>query len=216
MANLVWPITTRDSDIYKKMYGVRSNGVLGVFIDIPEKLDMSKVEIFSIISLVTVDYRKQSGLRMFIEQVWPRIKTKIPNARLIFGGHNTETFNNPQNGIQRLGFIEDTAILLDKGFIFINSQDSRSGVKIKSLVAMAWGKLLVSTGVGVQGIEGIPGEHYLCGDEPIELARLIVEAMENPEGKRNIMKNGYEFVKKNYCKNVFMKNSLPLIENIES
>ena len=214
MADLVWSITTRDADIYEKYLGVSSNGVLGVYVDIPEEPDMSKVDFSTIISLVTIDYRKEGGLRIFIEQAWPRIKAKIPHARLILGGRNTETFNNTSIGIKGLGFISDTTSQLEKGFIFLNTQDSGSGVKIKSLVAMAWGKLLVSTRVGVQGIEGTPGKHFLCGDEPREIARMIVDAMENPEEKNIIIKNGYDFVKKNYCKEVFLKNSLPLVESL--
>jgi len=214
MADFVWPITSRDADIYEKYLGISSNGVLGVYIDIPGEPDMSKIDFSTIISLVSIDYRKESGLRMFIEQAWPRIKAKIPHSRLILGGQNTEAFNNTSDGIQGLGFVSDTTPLLEKGFIFLNSQDSGSGVKVKSLVAMAWGKLLVSTKVGVQGIEGIPGEHFLCGNGPRELARIIIDSMEYPEKKKFIIKNGYEFVKKNYCKEVFLKNCLPLVESL--
>ena len=214
MADLVWSITARDANIYKKNLGVDSNGVFGVYVDIPEEHNISKVDFYTIISLVTIDYRKEGGLRKFIEQDWPRIKSKIPHALLILGGQNTESFNNTSIGIRGLGYISDVKPILENGFIFLNTQDSGSGIKIKSLIAMAWGKLLVSTRVGIQGIEGIHGKHFLCGNESKEFSRMIIDALENPVAYKYIIKNGYDFVKKNYCKEVFLKNCLPLVESM--
>jgi hypothetical protein len=44
----------------------------------------------------------------------------------------------------------------------VNPQESGTGIKLKSIIAMAAGRALVSTDIGLEGIEGTHGKHYIC------------------------------------------------------
>ena len=56
------------------------------------------------------------------------------------------------------------------------------GTRLKIFEALAMGKAVVSTAVGAEGLPLVPGEHYLCGDEPADFARAVVALLRNPGG----------------------------------
>ncbi len=213
-ADLVWAITERDASQYKKTYNASVDGVLGVYLDSSLFQKPSRTFGDTILSLGSADYRKGSGLRSFIREAWPELRIIESKLKLILGGRHTETFHNPKEGIQGLGFVADSKSFLQKGFIFINPQESGSGIKLKSLVALASGKLLISTKVGVQGIEGVNGKHFVCGDNQRDLARLIIEILKNPEEAIDIAQNGKSFANKNYSKEIFLENHNFLLEEL--
>ncbi len=211
-SSVSWAITSRDRLNYKNIYNIDVDGVMGVFLVLPDNNKLQSKSTKAIISIGTIDYRKEGGLHKFIQEAWPIIKSKSPECRLILGGINTERYDNRESGISGLGFISDIEQFLEKGYIFLNSQHIGSGIKLKSLVAMAWGKLLVTTSVGVQGIDGVHGEHFLCCDKSENLAELIIEVLENPQDKKVIAENSRAFVEKYYSRESFLESSLPLLD----
>jgi hypothetical protein len=51
---------------------------------------------------------------------------------------------------------------------------------VKTLECMSAGVAVVTTQVGIEGIGGIPGTHYLLGESPEELADHVVRLLNSP------------------------------------
>ena len=54
---------------------------------------------------------------------------------------------------------------------------SGSGIKLKSLHALADGKVLLTTPIGAQGIPGVPGTDYLLAERVEEMGGVLGEAL---------------------------------------
>lgn len=204
-SNLFITISKDDVTEYQSL-GINANLVLGVFLPyslLPTQNNSSN----NLIHIGTADLRKGNALKVFIDNVWPRLHELHPDVNFYLAGTGTEKFNNPRLGIFGLGRIKDESELFSQGMIFINPQLEGSGIKIKSLVALSYNKCLVSTKIGVEGIDLVNGtEAIICdGFENMlqELDNLLVS-----NGLIDfIANNGNKKYQSNYTKNAFMSEA---------
>lgn len=198
LADVYWTITEEDAIESRRAFGRQVDGVLGVDIR-PSRFDSVKPgNLHTILYLGSADYRKAHGIRTFLETSWPRLRKAYPQARLLLGGLGTEAFNRPDEGVLGLGFVEDAIAFLGQGFIFFNPQQAGTGIKIKSLNAMAAGKLLISSANGVLGIGGRDKVHYRVAETAEALSGVILDAWENPETACRVAANGKKLVQENF------------------
>lgn len=199
-------ISTDDALWYEKELQIRTQGVVGCMLeesffesapwpDVPKKL----------LYLGSADLRKGDALHRLIREGWPLIRMAIPDAELILGGRGTEAFHRPDQGITGMGFIEDEKSFLTSGEIFLNPQQMGAGIKLKSLVAAAAGKLLISTSVGVEGTGLKSEEHSIVADTFPEMAEKAIWYLKNPDESRSIAERGRSFVRQAYSKESFYR-----------
>lgn len=170
-------ITSSDAVRYNAIYNTSVTGVLGVRIDVPHFENVTAGDINTVVHIGGVDLRKMHGISKFLEYGWPKVRRANPDAKIIFGGFGSEILERPSLGIRALGGIEDEREVMGKGLIFINPQEAGSGVKIKSLHAMAANKALVSTENGIGGIAITRGHHCVVTMSPGEMGTEIVRLM---------------------------------------
>ncbi|MGV3558424.1 glycosyltransferase [Larkinella arboricola] len=96
------------------------------------------------------------GINYFIDKIFPDIIKKFKGIKLLIGGgicdYLSETNNEFNNNIELLGRFEDIKEFYNKGDIVINPVFNGSGLKIKSLEAISYGKTLISHPHSVEGI----------------------------------------------------------------
>lgn len=214
LANQLWAISTSDLQEYERRLGIHCDGVFGVSIDIGRYATVPEGDIKTVISIGTVDLRKSLGLQRFIVESWPRILSRYPTARLLLGGLNSERLTDPQQNISGIGRVEDDRDILGQGLIMVNTQEIGAGINLKSIVAMASGKALVSTQKGVEGIEGVNGKHFLAGPDAGSLAPLILELMDDPIRARQIGQEARKFVASMYSEARLEAQVRPLLERL--
>lgn len=73
---------------------------------------------------------------------------------------------------------------------------SGAGIRIKIIEAMALGKTIVTTTVGIAGIDAVHGEHILIADTAEEFIQQIHFCFEQPEKAKGIGKNAQQFVRR--------------------
>ncbi|TOF69954.1 hypothetical protein CGJ18_23500, partial [Vibrio parahaemolyticus] len=122
----------------------------------------------------TADTRKGADLLNFVSTAWPLVMKVFPNARLVLGGKGTEMLSNADYNIVGLGFVDSDKTILQEGNIFINPQMTGSGIKIKSIIAMAAKKVLVTTPVGIEGIDANQGVHFIMASNSLSQAEAII------------------------------------------
>jgi len=78
--------------------------------------------------------------------------------------------------------------------VFIAPLRYGGGIKIKNLHAMANGIPVVTTKVGIEGIEGVSPENMLVADSPAKIASTVVSLLADPQRAERIGMNGREAV----------------------
>ena len=92
------------------------------------------------------------GLRDFLRFAWPRIIAAVPEARLDVVGTVGEAVPDPVAGLRLLGRIDDLEAAYATARIVINPAVAGTGLKIKTLEALANLKPIVVWPSGVDGI----------------------------------------------------------------
>jgi glycosyltransferase involved in cell wall biosynthesis len=135
------------------------------------------------------------GLLWFVDRSWPLIRASAPDAALtVIGSHPPPgiTALDGASGIRVLGYVPDTSPFLDQAAISIAPLRYGAGMKGKVIEAFACGIPVVSTSVGVQGINVTPGQHAAVADEPIDFARAVSDLLHDPERAARIGIAGQE------------------------
>lgn len=197
----LWAISEQDFRTYKDEYKYQCNGVMGVIVPVDSRAKGKSTGNHNVVSLGSWDLRKGLGMEAFIMQEWPKVRDRYPDACLMIGGKGSERFRDSKMRIEGVGFVSNSDSFVEQGDVFINPQLIGSGVKLKSLNALALGRLLISTVNGVSGIPGEHGCHFLVG-EANELGGLILEAFEDRARMDRIRARGHGMIVRNYSAEV--------------
>ena len=140
-----------------------------------------------------MDWRPNiAAIQWFISEVWPAVHLAAPEFTFHFAGRSMPEFlkqDLPQQ-IYCEGEVADAeAFIRDKDMLIVPLR-SGGGIRVKILEGMAAGKLVISTAVGMQGIEAENGIHYLQADTPEAFAAAVKTATTNPAKAASIAECG--------------------------
>lgn len=112
------------------------------------------------------------GLRWFLRHVWPRLRSSYPNATLDVIGEGGDGCLDIQaiSGVQVHGYVPNPQAFWERAALAIVPVFAGGGTRIKILDAWQRGVPVVSTSIGVEGLDALPGEHLLIADRPDEFA----------------------------------------------
>lgn len=148
----------------------------------------------------------QDALLYFCGQIFPKIRAKVPTAKLtITGRHAPEKIVQLGKlpGIEYVGYVPSMEPYYERTSIVICPLLNGAGTRIKILDAMAHKRPVVSTTIGAEGLEAVDGKHLLIADDPETFAAKCTELLTDPEKRRVMAARAYEFVKENYDVSVF-------------
>jgi glycosyltransferase involved in cell wall biosynthesis len=123
------------------------------------------------------------GLRFLVHDVFPRVRAVVRDARLSVIGRDPPDLGGggSPDGVDVLGRVPDVRPEILRSALFVAPTRIGSGVRVKTLEALALGRPVVATSVGCSGIDVRPGEHLLVADDPDALAGHIVALLRDPE-----------------------------------
>jgi len=209
----VWTITDTDALDYQNLYGRTPDGVIGVDIDIARMARCAKGMPLKVMHLGGSDARKAQGLNWLVDEVWPHVRQHVPQAELHLGGLGSEPYARPTLAVYAHGCVEDDVAFMGEGVVFVNPQQAGSGIKLKSLTAMAANRLLVTTSNGSRGIPGRPGFHFFQGDDTQTMVRNLVMSLSQSPENDAIRRNGIQLVREHYSQDKLEARALPLVKS---
>lgn len=112
----------------------------------------------------------------FVERIFPILRRAEPGIRFIIAGANPspEVRALACNDIVVTGLVEDLRDVFDVARVFVCPLRVGAGVKGKVASAMAYGIPVVTTAIGAEGVDFVPGEHLLIEDDPEDFARATL------------------------------------------
>lgn len=115
------------------------------------------------------------AVQLFLERCWPRIRGLAPSARFLVVGRNPEkipSFGTSLDGVEFLGFVEDIDAVYRRARVVVCPIVAGGGTRVKLVEAAAYGKPIVSTTIGAEGLDFQNGVQALIADDMDEFARL--------------------------------------------
>jgi glycosyltransferase involved in cell wall biosynthesis len=123
------------------------------------------------------------GVTHFVQDIWPRIAEARPDARLkIVGGRPPASLlalAGPR--VELTGFVPDLRPHLAAAAAVVVPLRLGGGTRLKIVEAMAVGKAIVSTTLGSEGIEAVPGRDLLIEDQPAAFADAVNRLLADPD-----------------------------------
>ena len=176
----------------KDKSALRQLGVTRKITVIPNGVDLNYFSVSSfassnghdLIFVGTLDYDPcEKGVWYFCDKILPLIKHQIPDVRFVAIGRNPskrlQVIATANSGITLTGRVEDIRPFIYRARVFVVPLLSGSGTRLKILEAMAMGIPVVTTSIGVEGIEAVSGEHLWIADSPTEFTKAIVRLLCN-------------------------------------
>jgi len=141
------------------------------------------------------------GVLWFTREIWPQIRGQMPGAKLNIAGHSPPAAMQRLNSIEGVsvkGFVKEPLTLYGGSSVVIVPLRAGGGTRLKILEAMAFGRLVVSTSVGCEGLEVVSGEHLIVADTPHDFAAGVVRALNDPELRQRITAKARKLVETHY------------------
>ncbi len=153
----------------------------------------------ALIFIGTMDFRPTvDAVTWFVDKVWPLVD--VPELRFFIVGRAPTSAVRKLAGerIKVTGAVPDVAPYLTRAAAAIVPIRSGSGSRLKVLEAMAAGVPIVSTSVGMAGIDAKPNSHYLEADSPEEFAAGIRRTIAAPATAAKMAARARSLVRKRY------------------
>jgi glycosyltransferase involved in cell wall biosynthesis len=120
------------------------------------------------------------AVEWLLADIWPRIIRALPSARLLIGGPHPDRIPSYQNapvGVEFLGFVEDLGELYRRCRVVCCPIRAGAGTRIKIIEAAAFGRPVVATAIGNEGLELRDGHEVLLRDDAGGFAEACVELL---------------------------------------
>ena len=137
------------------------------------------------------------GAEWFCSSILPGIRQQIDGFRFRCVGRNPPpslAALNGTPGVEVAGWEPDLPGRLARADVGIVPLLSGGGVKLKTLEMLAAGRAVVTTPIGIEGIDARDGEHVLVARDATEFAAQVVRVLKDEPLRRRLAVRGRELV----------------------
>jgi hypothetical protein len=142
-------------------------------------------------------YPNQECMGRFCDHVWPLLRARRPNLKLLIVGAD------PSPAMRRLGgrpgvivtgSVPDVRPYVRKSAVMVAPLQIARGTQNKILEAMAMGVPVVTSRVAAGGVDAEPGAHLVVADSPREQADAIIRLLDSPAERHRLALAGRQRV----------------------
>lgn len=141
------------------------------------------------------------GFLWFWEEIWPKVRARVPQARLTCIGKNPPQRIRALDGhanVDVLGYVEDLAPTLAETAVFVVPLRTAGGMRVKILDAWCRGLPVISTTIGAEGIDIRDGENIRIANSPEAFAGAVVEVLTDRDANARLRVAGRRWVEDHY------------------
>ena len=151
-----------------------------------------------------------------LNEIWPRIQKQIPNAELHLAGKNMPDwlFKNSKHNIFNHKEVKDSSKFIIENDIMIVPLLSAGGIRVKIIEGMAYGKAIISTQIGAEGINYKNGENIIIANDPEDFSEKVKRISSKELDYIKIGQKAREHVTNNYDQQIISKKLISFFESI--
>jgi len=146
-------------------------------------------------------YPNVDAVIWFASHIWPLIRREVPVARFAIVGREPAAevqILGGLSGVEVVPNVADVRPYLARAAVCVAPLRCGGGTRLKILEALASGRPVVSTSVGVAGLELIGGRDLCVVDDPPAFAAACVELLRNPDLRTSLGQAGRRAVERRY------------------
>jgi glycosyltransferase involved in cell wall biosynthesis len=144
----------------------------------------------------------EDAIKFFAREILGKIKRSIPTVQLTVVGRNpSQSLLKALEAYPEItvtGRVDDVRPYIASHALYIIPLRIGGGTRIKAYEAMAMGKAVVSTTIGVEGLPIRDGEYVVLADNAAAFAEAIVELLCHDESREKLALRAMNFVRYNF------------------
>jgi glycosyltransferase involved in cell wall biosynthesis len=132
------------------------------------------------------------GVRWFIKECWPMVKSKLPEARLRLVGRGSENgYAASGPDVDGLGWVEDSDSEIASWTAMIVPLHVGGGTRVKIAEGFSRKCPIASTSLGAFGYEVNDGRDLLLANDPLDFANACVRLAAEPAAATQLAERAY-------------------------
>jgi glycosyltransferase involved in cell wall biosynthesis len=195
-ADVVVAIQSREAELLKALAPEREVLLVGMDFEVDQDLPVNTSKTIAIVA--SDNELNVHGLKGFLEQCWPRIKTKSTDARLHIVGKVGNRCRIEDPAVRYTTWIDDLSEVYSEARVIVNPTIAGTGLKVKSAQALAHGRPLVAWPNGVEGLNYVGRPPYAICNSWGEIATEVVTLLESPEASRELGERALAYARENF------------------
>lgn len=156
-----------------------------------------------------------AGLNAFIDEAWPSIHSAVPDVTLHVCGRICDATASTTDGVMLHGVVDDLQPYYRRAAVVINPVMYGTGLKIKTVEALGFGKAMVSTPAGILGVGRSGDIPVQVVESPGDMAPPIIEMLTVPEIRREWESKAHIFAQNNLTVERIMEPLVKLLNERE-
>lgn len=134
------------------------------------------------------------GLQWFLTECWPAIHAKWPGITFHIAGRNTpmSLLDSRWPGVTVHGEVADASDFIHQHAIMVVPLFSGSGMRVKIVEGMVMRKVIITTSLGKEGIEGEDRTHFLIAENARQFIEAVAFCVGHPKEALAIAENARE------------------------
>ena len=198
-------ISKRELLMFKASYPSLNGSVVPITWNVSkesyQKTLKSNTQNISLFFIGSLDWKpNQEGLLWFLHKVWPICQSKFPHLSFYVAGRNMPNRIKLMtlDGVFMLGEVDDAVAFVNQHDIAIVPLLSGSGMRAKIIEAMGLGKVVITTSIGLEGIEAQDAIDVCLANSPEEFIDVIQHLLNHPADMIQIGINAHQNIVNNY------------------
>ena len=136
-----------------------------------------------------------NGLRWFIHDVLPLVKQKIPEFKFLIGGGICNKVEKNED-YELLGKIDSINEFYKACSFTINPIQAGTGLKIKTIESIAFGRPVVTSTNGAVGLESFINNGVCVADNPVQFAERIITYLVHDDELNRSIQNSRKIIRR--------------------
>ncbi|HTA62588.1 MAG TPA: glycosyltransferase family 4 protein [Bacteroidia bacterium] len=142
----------------------------------------------------------EEAVLWFINNVWDKVLAKVPQAKfyVIGRGMGDKILSLSKPNVVVIGKIQNAEKVYHHYSVMVVPLLSGSGMRIKMIEGMAYGKPIVSTTIGAEGIAVVVNKTCLLADNATDFANDVIEILNNEAKKKSLQSEARNFIEQHF------------------
>jgi len=160
----------------------------------------------------------QEGLEWFLQQVWPKVVQKYPHLELHVAGRNApkKILNLKMHNVIVHGEVPDAKAFINQHSLMVVPLWSGSGIRVKILEGMALGRVVLTTNMGLEGIDARHQKEVLIADTEKAFVDAIDFCMEHTGQLQPIGQRARTFVEDKFDNLTIARQLVSMYQRLRS
>lgn len=185
-------VSKRDGDVLSKRYGLAQVEEIDTGVDLeffaaaaPEQASDPGQDGGTLVFTATMSWAANvEGIHFLLDDVWPTLTAARPRISAVIIGRDppaslSDKIRERGLNVTLTGFVDDIRPYVAQSHVYVIPLWVGSGTRIKAFEAMAMGRPVVSTSLGIEGLDVTDGEHFLRADSAAAFARGILSLLDD-------------------------------------